>query len=196
MPSINNRSLVFKRLLVVVDDQAAAQTAIRQGVELARVHRASVIFLYLLPADPYHAFPMVGGMPVVPMLSSDEFMAQAHNTASRVLMAATAHAESWGVISTRSMVSAADDAECVARVAVNRRCGLIVVASERKNAVVRLLTGSIVPGLITKSAVPVMVCPQDDPAITGPLLAGYMVRRNRRIRGITSINTADDPDNR
>lgn len=185
---------MYKRILIVVDDQAAAQTAIRQGVEMARVHHASVIFLYVLPTDPHYAFPMVGGMPVVPMLSADEFKEQAHKTASRVLMAASAHAESWGVLSTRSMGSGADDAEYVALVAINRRCGLIVVASERKNAVVRLLNGSIVPGLITKSSVPVMVCPQDDPASTGPLLAGNMVKRARRIRPVASADAADGPD--
>ncbi|MDD2882593.1 MAG: universal stress protein [Rhodoferax sp.] len=184
---------MYKRILIVLDDQAAAQTALRQGVEVARAHHASVIFLYVLPADPHYAFPMVSGMPVVPMLSAEEFKAQAHNMASRVLMAASAHAESWGVLSTRSMGSGADAAEYVALAAVNRRCGLIVVASERKNAVMRLLNGSIVPGLITKSSVPVMVCPHDDPAPAGALLGSNMAKRTRRIRAVASVGAADGP---
>lgn len=59
------------------------------------------------------------------------------------------------------MGSGKSDAECVAEVAVKRQCDLIVVESESKNAVLRLIGGSIVPGLITHATVPVLVCKED-----------------------------------
>ena len=70
-------------------------------------------------------------------------------------------AEVAGVMSNRSMSSGTDDALSIADAAVRHRCDLIVVATEGRNAVMRILTGSVLPGLITAATaatVPVLVC--------------------------------------
>ena len=36
-------------------------------------------------------------------------------------------------------------------------CGLIVVASSGHKAIVRLLSGSVIPGLITQSTIPLLI---------------------------------------
>jgi len=160
---------MFKKILVVVDDQPTTQTAVQQGVGLARNHAIEVVFLYILPN---YTFPMVD-VPVMPALaamselSADQFIEQAKEKASAVLQAAATHAESVGVQSKRLMGSCTDAAEYVVQTANQSECGLIVVASEGRNAVMRLLTGSIVPALITKSCVPVMVCPHEDTGTSG-----------------------------
>ena len=51
----------------------------------------------------------------------------------------------------------------VVALAGQRGCDLILVGTEGGNAVTRLLTGSSVPGLITRAGVPVMVCHAHDP---------------------------------
>lgn len=157
---------MYKRILVVVDDQPNAQTAVIHGVEMARTQGVDVLFLYLLPS---YTFPMVD-VPAVAALSAlsvDEFNLQAKETASEVLSAATAHADAMQVQSKQTMGSDKNASAYVVEVAKKADCGLIVVASEGENAVMRLLTGSIVPGLITKSCVPVMVCPHEDSAKAG-----------------------------
>jgi nucleotide-binding universal stress UspA family protein len=50
----------------------------------------------------------------------------------------------------------------VVALAGQRSCDLIVVGTEGGNAVTRLLTGSTVPGLITRAEVPVMICHATD----------------------------------
>jgi nucleotide-binding universal stress UspA family protein len=104
---------------------------------------------YVLPAAD---IPISSSIPI------DEFEREAKAAADRVLAAA-------GVVAPRAGVThrtASAGGELAARVLVNgarrRRCDAIVVASEGRNALLRLLTGSVIPGLITESPVPVLVC--------------------------------------
>ncbi|MBK6471149.1 MAG: universal stress protein [Betaproteobacteria bacterium] len=53
---------------------------------------------------------------------------------------------------------AGTSAKDIARIAVDQACELIVVAHRGSNAVMRLLTGSLIPGLITAAATPVLIC--------------------------------------
>jgi hypothetical protein len=68
-------------------------------------------------------------------------------------MAEGAGIQSYGVIG-----SGADDSHSVADAAQKRHCDLIVVGTDGRNAVLRLLSESIVPGLISDATVPVLVC--------------------------------------
>jgi hypothetical protein len=52
----------------------------------------------------------------------------------------------------------------VADVAEKRRCELIVVGSDSRNALVRLISRSIIPGLISSAKVPVLVCQTKEPS--------------------------------
>ena len=48
-------------------------------------------------------------------------------------------------------------AHAASQAAVRHHCDLIVVATEGRNAVMRILSGSVLPGLITAATVPVLV---------------------------------------
>lgn len=87
------------------------------------------------------------------------FYREARENAERTLSAAIALAEASDVFSIKVIGTAEHAAAYVAEEASRRRCDLIVVATEGRNALMRLLTGSIVPGLITNATMPVMVCP-------------------------------------
>ncbi len=145
---------MYKRILIVLDDHPSSESAIRHGVELARTHRADVVFLYVLPN---YAF-MLAEVPTLAALSTAQFNREAHDTAERVLKEAMKRAEAIEVASYSTMGSGIDAAIYVTDVASRRHCDLIVVATHGQNSVMRLLTGSVVPGLITKAAVPVLVC--------------------------------------
>lgn len=146
---------MYKRILIVVDDEPATQAAIEQGVEIARVHHAEVMFVYVLPTFNYP----ITDVPSVGMLSEEQFYHQAREGAARALSTATARAEAADVFSIRVIAAAEHAAVYVAEEARRRCCDLIVVATEGRNALMRVLTGSIVPGLITNATTPVMVCP-------------------------------------
>ena len=145
---------MYKKILVVVDEREATQSAIHQAIELARIHRAVLLFLYVLPTYVYPGSDM---MPTAE-LSQDAFAANSSAAASRALAAASALAERLGVHNHRAMGQGEDEAHCVADAAAKRHCDLIVVATEERNAVMRLLSGSIIPGLISAATVPVLIC--------------------------------------
>lgn len=145
---------MYKRILVVVDDCSVSKPAIFHAVELACTHRAELFFFFVLPGfqTPTFEFPLTSSA------AEQEYERVARTTPSQYLLEASAIAEAAGVHSHRSMGSGKNDAECVSEAAVKRQCDLIVVESENKNAVLRLIGGSIVPGLITSAKVPVFVC--------------------------------------
>lgn len=145
---------MFQKILVVVDDRSVTQSAIDQAIQAAQTHRADIFFFCVLP--PY-SYPAVDMLPVAEEVAED-LQVKAAEEASRLLAAASAWAERCGVHSHRATATSADAAYTVADAAVKRHCDLIVVGTEEQNAVVRLLNGSIVPGLISKATVPVMVC--------------------------------------
>ena len=145
---------MVRKILVVVDDRPVTQSAIDQAIEMAQTHRADIFFFCVLP---HYDYPAVDMLPVADV-SAEAFQAKAAEEASRLLAAASAWAERCGVHSHRASSTAGDAAHAVADAAVKRLCDLIVVGTEEHNAVVRLLSGSIVPGLISKATVPVLVC--------------------------------------
>lgn len=108
---------------------------------------------------------------------------QSSEAASRALAAASALAERYGIHNHRAMGQGEDEAHCVAEAASKRHCDLIVVGTEERNAVMRLLSGSIVPGLISAAKVPILICrelqvrpklgnldPLSKNELTGPLM--------------------------
>ncbi|MFY3384370.1 universal stress protein [Paracidovorax sp. MALMAid1276] len=151
---------MFRKIMILVDEHPQSQTAIAQGVEVARTHGAHVVFLHLPPA---YAFPMAdmpgGGMAAFAAQSAEEFEQQTQATAADLLQSAEAEARSAGVASVGAIGPGDASVDYVVEALTNRGCDLVVVASSGSNAVVRLLTGDIIPGLISRSPVPVLICP-------------------------------------
>ena len=146
---------MYKRILIVVDAQPAARAAIDQGLSLARHHDAEVVFFTALAQPP---LPLVDLAPVEP-LAPQEFTREARTEAQRVLATAREAADEAGVMSHQVVGQGQNPSLAIAETARKRRCELVVVASDGHNALVRLLTGSVIPGLITASTIPILVCP-------------------------------------
>ena len=145
---------MFKRILIVIDERPASHAALGEGIALAKAHGSELVFFSVLPR---YTVPMAD-MPAFMAVSPQEFQTVAESNARKGLAQATAAAERAGVMSRTGFGSGDDDARCIVDAARKRRCELIVVASEGRNALVRLLTGSVIPGLITSSPIPVLVC--------------------------------------
>lgn len=147
---------MYKKILIVVASSPASRAAVVEGVALAKAQDAEALFFTVLPR---YVVP-VADMPMAGMLAPDDFRREATVNAQRYLAAATVVADKAGVRSKHGVGAGPDDAECIVEAARKRRCGLIVVASSGRNAVMRLLAGSVIPGLITHSTIPVLVVRQ------------------------------------
>lgn len=145
---------MYKRILIVIDGHARAHTALLEGLRLARTHEAEVTLLALQARLPIATTDSIPPIPV----AGDEFERAAKADADRALAAAHRAADRAGVMSRGLVGRGEDDAAQVVEVARRRRAELIVVPCEDLNALMRLLTGSLVPALITASPVPLLVC--------------------------------------
>lgn len=151
---------MYKRILIVVGDiAAAADASVTEGVALARAHEAEIVFFtairnYEMPLADYPA-------PTLP--PPGEVLRQAVIDAKRAHAAARVVADRAGVRSFSAVAEGHDDGATVAAAGVRLECDLIVAASHRSNAVMRLLRGSLVPGLITRSQVPVLIVKDTGP---------------------------------
>ena len=149
---------MYRRILIVVSDRPEAQAAIRHGLELARVHVAEVFFLAVLPPIA----PAVADVaPVMPLADTQEAERALRQQGDELIAKARQRADAMGVPS-EGLLSAgvADAVGTITTTASERYCDLIVTGTEQRNAVMRILTGSVVPGLITRAPVPVLVCHQ------------------------------------
>ncbi len=144
---------MYEGILVVVDAGPSSPHAVAEGVALARIHGAEVVFCSVLQ----HVVEPVLDMPMAGTLSAVEFEIAARQDADRLLAAAEAVARQAAVPCRCVVGAGADDAECICEAARKSGCQVIVVGSAGRNAVVRLLGGSVIPRLITRSVIPVLI---------------------------------------
>lgn len=144
---------MYKRILIVVDRRPVSRAAVKEGVAMAAAQGAELVLFHVMPR---YSVPMADMAPFA-MTSLEDFRQSARAAADRLLSTAAARAEKAGVKAHRLTGSGDDDALCIVEAARKRRCDLIIAASEGRNALMRLLTGSVIPGLITASTVPVLV---------------------------------------
>ena len=149
---------MYKKILVLVDDRFVSQLAIAQAIHMAQIHHAELVFYYLLPRYDFTTFDMLAPVALTP----EEFQSKASDQGQTLLNAASQLAERVGVQSFRAMGTASDDSKGVCDIAKLRHCDLIIVGADGQNAVMRILSGSIIPGLITAATVPILICPNDD----------------------------------
>lgn len=151
---------MYRRIMIVVDDTPASRAAIDEGTSLAARHGAEAVYFALMPAYPV----AVADELAIGAVASEDFHKSALAKADAVLSDAVSAAQRAGVFARATHSPQGGDARCVVEGARRRRCDLIVVGSEGRNAVMRLLTGSLVPALITASPLPVLVCKESKAA--------------------------------
>lgn len=139
------------RVMVVLEDFDRDQTAAREGVELARAHGADVLFVDL-PEPTSDA--LTAGLHLSAGAGTS-VVEQIHLLAQRRQVDAMAIASDSGVSAQFFSVASPHD---LAQAAQSQNCHVIVVAHPGRNAVMRLLSGNIVPMLITEANMPVLVC--------------------------------------
>ncbi|MEO8060450.1 MAG: universal stress protein [Burkholderiales bacterium] len=145
---------MYQRLLIAVDSGALSRSAVSEGLALAKVHGAEVLFFHVVPN---YVVPL-SDMPLVGVPSVEELGRESQRNGGRVLASAAAMAQAQGVHSRGELGSAVDAAECIAQAATEHRCDLIVIGSHGRTAVQRLIHGSVVTRLLTLTKLPLLVC--------------------------------------
>lgn len=169
---------MYKRILIVVDQREESRAALNEGLRLASSRDGEVTFLTALPRFP---LPLADA-PYHDAGTRHDFDLAAKANADKLLAAARVAADKAQVMSRGIAWSGEDDVAGIVETAQRHRCELIVVASEGRNAVMRLLTGSVIPGLITASPIPVLVCKAatNDPPSKGAPVAPLRARAARK----------------
>ncbi len=145
---------MYQRIMIVVDEGPVARSALDQGLALAAVHHAQVLFFHVLPS---YVMP-VADAPSLVLMSPEQHRQAVETVANRLLDQAAGAARAAGVESTSAIGSDADAAACIAKFAHERGCDLLVAGSHGRNALQRLIFGSLVVRLIPLVAMPLLVC--------------------------------------
>lgn len=144
----------LNRILVVLEDSDMHQVARRRGLALAQKLAAGLLFVHVTPSD---VAPMVDVSGLV--AGSSDMLAEAIRVQSQRLLASACTVAARAGLKARGMnLPAGATAKDIAQLSLDQGCGLVVVSHRSSNAVMRLLTGNLVPGLITSAVTPVLIC--------------------------------------
>lgn len=170
------------RMLVLLEGADPALSTCAKAVDLARKVAADLLFVRVAPPSIGPAIDVEG---LVSRLE-DRWAAEIQTQSLRLLAAAGALAARAGLKSRGMSLPSGTTPKDIARVAVAEDCDLIVIGHRSRSAVMRLLTGSLIPGLITAAARPMLICrePERPPMKCPPR------RRLRRQRGTAAAAAA------
>lgn len=147
---------MFKQILVPTDGSKLSAKAIRTAASLARVCKAKLTGVYVIPpyAPPVYSEGAVLGMPV----SRRVFQESAEKTARKALAVVEIESQTAGVLSSTIYVSAAQPWQAIIQVARSKKCDAIVMASHGRRGLAGVLLGSETAKVLTHSKIPVLVC--------------------------------------
>jgi nucleotide-binding universal stress UspA family protein len=140
--------------MIVVECREGAWAAVSEGLDLAQRHGATATLALAVPSMA----EVIVAMPGLPVISNDAAALEIARYGAQLLDRARNQAERLGVAARTVAIDALDVADGIARRAREEGADVIVVACEPVNAVVRLLNGSLVPGLVTAATMPVVIC--------------------------------------
>lgn len=156
---------MYKKIMIVVDEGAAARSALYEGLELARSNGAAVQFFHVVP----NYVLQVADSPQLVALTPQQHHKDVHRLAGRLMAQAAEAARQLGVRSASALGSNLDAATCIARAAKQYDCELVAIGSHGRSSMQRLIFGSVVAPLIQLSHVPVLVCKAGEQPRTVPL---------------------------
>lgn len=141
---------MFKRILIPTDVEGFGQSALEQGLELAKLMGSEVTLLHALE-NPYDAFNTYTLQP-----GESQRMFQEHKQKSlAVLDEVCAKAKSQGVEATALVVEDNNPVQVILDLA--KRHDLIVMATHNRRGVDRLIMGSVTDKVLHNCATPILV---------------------------------------
>ena len=144
---------MFKHILLPTDGSKLSEEANRMGVQLAKTVNAKVTGFHVMPE--FHVFTYKTEMLED---TKKEFAKDSKTHAAQYLSVIETAAKAAGV--TCDVASATHDHpyEAIIKVAKQRGCDLIVMASHGRKGIQGVLLGSETQKVLTHSHIPVLVC--------------------------------------
>ena len=140
---------MYRHILVATDGSALSNSAIRQGVALAKALNSRLTAIAVLA-------PYTPGNTAISALKG--FSAAVRKEARRSFAAFNAEARAQGVRATATSVVGGEPWKAILLAARSRKCDLIVMASHGRSGLAGVLLGSETTKVLTHSAIPVLVC--------------------------------------
>ena len=148
---------MYRKILIATDGSPVAQKGVEQGLALAKLSGAEVVFLTV--SEPFQGIGagavMVAGSSFDPIPDLAE---QLRAEATRTLNEAEKAAEAQGVRSQSLYLTETHPADGILEVAERQGADLIVMASHGRRGIRRLLLGSQTTEVLVRSPIPVLVC--------------------------------------
>jgi nucleotide-binding universal stress UspA family protein len=143
---------MYQHILIATDGSDLAQKAVEMGLSLAKAHRARVTAI--TASEPWSIARSCDGTAAVPF---DAYERAAASEAAKILASVGRLAIQLDVewVTAHVKEHAADG---ILQAARSRGCDLIVMASNGRRGLSRLMLGSQAVRVLTHSAVPVLIC--------------------------------------
>jgi len=143
---------MYQHILIATDGSDLAQKAVDMGLHLAKAHRARVTVI--TASEPWSVAQSSQGSLTVPF---DAYERAAASEAGKILAAAGRLAAQLDVECTALHVKE-HPAEGILQTARSRGCDLIVMASNGRRGLSRLMLGSQAVRVLAQSVMPVLIC--------------------------------------
>ena len=146
---------MFKRILIATDGSALSGNAIKTGVEVAKLARASVVGIHVRP--PMGVVLYGEARMMVPPETEAAYEERVKAVSGRYLAEIEAAADGADVRFEAIDVDDASPADAIVRTAEARGCDLIVMASHGRKGLSLVLMGSETIKVLTHATQPVLV---------------------------------------
>lgn len=175
---------MLNRLLVVLDEFDSSEVAATEALRVAEEHGSSLLLAGIVPAVRLPLFDVLTGSVARQRTAEARVRARVENAARE--------AARRGRPTTVQLLDPPHLATSLISLAQTEGCDTIIIASNGRSALARLLAGSLIPGLITYAPMPVLVCqghrqdrPAPAPRTDSPLalLRRLIQRRRARVVG-------------
>jgi nucleotide-binding universal stress UspA family protein len=144
---------MFKNILIPTDGSELSQRAVQLAVELAKVHRARITGIHVIP--DYHLLIAYEGAfdPVTEERIEEEAKVRAENYLASVRKCA----QDEGVPCDTLCETSDHPYDAILKAANSRQCDLIVMTSHGRKGIAAVLLGSETRKVLTHSKIPVLI---------------------------------------
>lgn len=144
---------MFKNILIPTDGSEQSQSAVRAGIELARVHGARVTGIHVIP--DYHLLIAYEG--AFDPVTEERIEEEAKSRADTYLRFIRDAAQAAGVECATVCETSDHPYEAILRTCESNRCDLILMTSHGRKGLAAVLLGSETRKVLTHATVPVLV---------------------------------------
>jgi nucleotide-binding universal stress UspA family protein len=155
--AISYDAIMFKHILVPVDDSPLATKAAKYAASLARSSGSRITAVHVIPEFRPPAF-MDGVIPYPELYSPDEYRKSTERYARKLLDKVEAIAKKARVKCNGVFVTDDDPWRAIIKTAKRQGCDVIVMASHGRRGLAAVVLGSETTKVLTHSKVPVLVC--------------------------------------